>query len=373
MKKLILSLIASSIVAIGLAQAPDLVNYQGIARNASGATLNSQAIGLQLTIHADSANGAVVYQETHTPTTNQFGLFSVHIGAGTPVTGTMAGIAWGTTDHFLQVEMDENGGTTYSDMGTSQLVSVPYALYAKSSGSSTPGPTGPTGPAGSTGATGPTGPTGPSGANGATGPMGATGPTGAASTVPGPTGPTGPAGPTGPTGAASTVPGPTGPAGATGPTGAAGATGAAGPTGATGPTGTAGPTQWAHFRATNNNAGPGSLYQWGNILFNNLGGDITMLSGGSQIQINTAGLYEFKYSVLKQGMSSVARSDVYIRVNGTIVEAHMTGGSAGLTKHTGSKILNLGVGQVVDVQTGQNGNIYALNNFWSELQIVKLP
>ncbi len=164
MKKLILSLVALSIVAIGFAQAPEAVNYQGVARNASGATLNNQSVGLRFTIHQTTATGTTVYQETHNPTTNQFGLFSVQIGSGTVVSGTFSSIAWGTDAYYLEVEMDENGGTTYSAMGTSQLVSVPYALYAKTSGSSTPGPTGPTGPIG------PTGPTGATGATGATGP-----------------------------------------------------------------------------------------------------------------------------------------------------------------------------------------------------------
>ncbi len=234
------NILVYTLILVGLncfAQAPDLVNYQGIARNSSGATLNAQAIGLQLTVHADSANGAIVYQETHTPTTNQFGLFTVQIGAGTPVQGTMAGIAWGTTSHWLQVEMDENGGTAYSDMGTSQLVSVPYALYAKNSGSSTPGPTGPAGATGPTGPQGPTGATGVTGVTGATGITGPQGPTGAQ----GPTGLTGAQGPTGPTGAQG-VQGPTGPTGLTGPQGSTGLTGAQGATGTTGPVGAQGPT-----------------------------------------------------------------------------------------------------------------------------------
>ncbi len=215
--------IAMICVGLGaLAQAPDLINYQGIARNSAGAALNSQAIGLRLTIHQTSATGTTVYQETHNPTTNQFGLFTVQIGGGTVVSGTFGSISWGTDAYYLEVEMDENGGTAYSQMGTSQLVSVPYALYAKTSGSSTPGPTGPTGAASTV--PGPTGPQGPAGANGATGPQGPTGPQGVA----GANGATGPQGPTGPQGVA----------------GANGATGPAGPTGATGPlvSGTSGQT-----------------------------------------------------------------------------------------------------------------------------------
>ena len=258
------------------AQAPQAVNYQGIARDASGNPLMSQALGLELTIHQGSATGTIVYQETFSPTTNQFGLYSVSMGTGIPVTGTFSAIAWANGPYFLEIGMDITGGNSYIAAGTTQLISVPYALYAETSGSSTPGPTGATGPAGASGpsgdpgiagptgpsgangaagATGPTGaagvagPTGPSGANGAAGAAGATGPTGAAG-VAGPTGPSGAngaAGATGPTGAAG-VAGPTGPsgangaAGATGPTGAAGVAGPTGPSGANGAAGATGPT-----------------------------------------------------------------------------------------------------------------------------------
>ncbi len=167
--KRLLTITLVCLAALSFGQAPDLINYQGIARNNSGAALNAQSIGLRLTIRQTSATGTTVYQETHNPTTNQFGLFTVQIGGGTVVSGTFGSISWGTDAYYLEVEMDENGGTAYSQMGTSQLVSVPYALYAKTSGSSTPGPTGPTGPQGVTGAVGATGPQGTTGATGPTG------------------------------------------------------------------------------------------------------------------------------------------------------------------------------------------------------------
>ncbi len=197
------------------AQAPELINYQGIARNSSGAALSNQSVGLRLTIRQTTSTGVTVYQETHNPTTNQFGLFNVQIGGGTPVSGTFSSIGWGSDLYFIEVEMDENGGTAYSAMGTNQLISVPYALYAKTSGSSTPGPTGPTGPQGSAGTQGPTGPQGTAGVTGA---QGSTGPQGIA----GPTGAQGPAGPTGANGSNGAT-GPTGPQGPTGPAGSASA------------------------------------------------------------------------------------------------------------------------------------------------------
>lgn len=269
MKKLILITAIALLTGFGFAQAPQMINYQGIARNTSGTALVNQAIGLQLTIRQTTNNGAIVYQETQSDTTNQFGLFNIQIGNGTVVQGAMASIAWGSDLYYIEVEMDETGGTNYQLMGVSQLISVPYALYAETSGNA--GPQGPTGPAGATGtqgpqgttgvagpqgttgiqgpqgttgltgAQGPTGLTGAAGATGAQGPIGLTGATGAQG-IQGPTGLTGTQGPTG-------LPGPTGLTGAQGPQGIQGATGAQGPqgiqgiagiTGAQGPTGLTG-------------------------------------------------------------------------------------------------------------------------------------
>jgi len=118
------------------AQAPEAFNYQGVARNSSGAVLPNQAIGLRFTIHQGSTSGTSVYQETQAPTTNQFGLFAVAVGEGTVVSGSFSGISWGASSYYLQVEMDPTGGTNYSDVGTTQFLSVPYALYAASAGTS---------------------------------------------------------------------------------------------------------------------------------------------------------------------------------------------------------------------------------------------
>ena len=213
MKKLFLTTLASCFLFLASqAQAPEKINYQGVARDLSGNVLATQPIGLQVILHSGSGSGPVVYQETQTATTNAFGLFNLQIGAGTVQSGTFAGINWGGNSYYVEVAMDATGGTSYTSMGNQQLISVPYALYAKTAGTS--GPQGPTGPAGATGATGAAGVTGSVGATGA---AGVTGPTGVG--VAGPTGPTGVgvAGATGPTGV--------GVAGATGATGAANASG----------------------------------------------------------------------------------------------------------------------------------------------------
>jgi hypothetical protein len=110
------------------AQAPQKFNYQGVARNPSGGPLASTAIGLRLSIRNSAATGTVIYQETQTVTTNAFGLFNVAVGAGTAVTGTFPNIGWSVTPKYLQVEMDPAGGTAYTDLGATQLLSVPFAL-----------------------------------------------------------------------------------------------------------------------------------------------------------------------------------------------------------------------------------------------------
>jgi len=180
MKKIILLLaLAASISSQTMAQAPQKFNYQGIARNISGAPLASTPIGLRISVLDGSSSGPVVYQETQTATTNAYGLYNVAIGSGTVVSGTVAGINWATGDKYMKVEIDPTGGSSYVNLGTSQLLSVPYAMYAASG---TPGPAGPSGPAGPAGPSGPAGPTGATGATGAAGATGATGATGAAGT-----------------------------------------------------------------------------------------------------------------------------------------------------------------------------------------------
>jgi hypothetical protein len=229
---------AAMLIAAALqAQAPQAINYQGIARDLAGTAITNQPIGVRLSVRSGSITGTVVYQETFAVSTNQFGLYALQVGRGTVVSGTFSSIAWGTAPHFLEVEMDITGGTNYIAAGTSELISVPYALYAETAGNVTPGPTGPTG------ANGATGPTGANGANGATGATGANGTNGTNGAT-GATGATGAAGANGATGAtgANGTNGTNGVTGATGATGAAGANGATGATGANGTNGTNGAT-----------------------------------------------------------------------------------------------------------------------------------
>lgn len=116
------------------AQAPQKFKYQSVARDVSGQELISTPIGLRFSLHDQSQTGTIVYQETHVVSTNAFGLFSVNIGEGTASISTFGSVDWSTGAKFLEVEADLSGGTSYTAFGTTELMSVPYALYAQSSG-----------------------------------------------------------------------------------------------------------------------------------------------------------------------------------------------------------------------------------------------
>jgi hypothetical protein len=133
MKKMLLLIICLAIGTMVHAQAPNAIPYQGVARNAGGEVLSTQAISLRISLRDGTAGGTIVYQETHSATTTALGLFNVNIGTGTPGIGTLAAVNWGNGAKFIQVEMDPAGGTSYTDMGTTQLSSVPYALFAGNS------------------------------------------------------------------------------------------------------------------------------------------------------------------------------------------------------------------------------------------------
>jgi hypothetical protein len=303
MKKLVL-ISCLFFVSFIYTQAPQGINYQAVIRNPNGSTINNTTVALRLNILQNNATGNSVYSEKHTPLTSNIGLVNVVIGQGTIISGAFSSIDWSQGPYFIEIGVDLTGGSNFSILGTQQLMSVPYALYAETAGN--PGPQGPQGIQGAqgiqgvtgangkntlvkttnisggvicsnggyileygldynnnglldlgeinpsltkyicngingiAGATGPQGPVGLTGTTGATGPQGATGLTGPAGAT-GATGPQGPVGLTGTTGAT----GPQGPIGLTGPSGAsgpAGATGATGPQGPIGLTGLTGPS-----------------------------------------------------------------------------------------------------------------------------------
>ncbi len=134
------------------AQAPEKMSYQAVIRDASSNLISNQQVGMQVSVLQGSSSGTPVYVETHTATTNANGLVSVEVGSGSVVSGAFGTIAWGNDAYFLKTETDPSGGINYTVSGTTQLLSVPYALYAANSGNPVPGPQGPQGPPGPGGA-----------------------------------------------------------------------------------------------------------------------------------------------------------------------------------------------------------------------------
>ena len=131
MKKVYTFFFAVILTAICLAQAPRKMSYQAVIRDGNSTLVQSHAVGMRIQILQTSEFGAAVYVETHSTTTNVNGLVTLEIGSGNVVLGTFAGINWADGPYFLKTETDPEGGTNYTIKGTSQLLSVPYALYTK--------------------------------------------------------------------------------------------------------------------------------------------------------------------------------------------------------------------------------------------------
>jgi len=127
MRKLFTILVAALLTASVFAQSPEKMSYQAVIRDASNNLVANQTVGMQISILQNSAGGSSVYVETQTPTTNDNGLVSIEIGG---VTGFDT-INWANGLYFIKTEIDPTGGSTYTIIGTSQLMSVPYALHAK--------------------------------------------------------------------------------------------------------------------------------------------------------------------------------------------------------------------------------------------------
>ena len=112
-------------------QTPEKMTFQAVIRDASNALLSNQNIGMQISILQGSINGNSIYTETHNPVSNNNGLVNLEIGAGTVTSGNFSTISWSNGPFFIKTETDPNGGSSYSIIGTSQLMSVPFALHAK--------------------------------------------------------------------------------------------------------------------------------------------------------------------------------------------------------------------------------------------------
>lgn len=259
------------------AQAPDGINYQAVIRNLSGTLVANSTIAIRIQVKQTSASGTIVFQERHSVTTSAQGVVNLVIGQGTLLGGNFSTINWANGPYYASLGVSFTNGTNYLDYGSQQLMSVPYALYAKNAGNqlnqwrygntspvaalgtlgdfylnmtdgnvyykSNPttwlltgnitGPIGLTGPSGAQGIQGVPGPSGAAGTNGVQGIQGAPG-------VQGPQGIQGFAGPAGTNGAVGAT-GPTGLTGLAGSNGAQGIQGVAGPAGPVGAIGATGP------------------------------------------------------------------------------------------------------------------------------------
>ena len=329
-----------------MAQAPEGINYQAVIRNNVGDIIPSQPVGLKISILQGSSVGTAIYEESFTPTTNQFGLINVVVGQGTVLSGSFPTIDWGNGPYFVEVAADASGGTNYTVMGTQQLMSVPYALYSKYS--ENPGPQGPAGNDGADGlsayevwlsqgntgteadflnslqgADGATGPQGPAGNDGATGPQGPAGNDGAdglsafevwlsqgntgteadfLNSLQGADGATGPQGPAGNDGA-------TGPQG---PAGNDGAIGPQGPQGDPGPAGTPGNMNYAQTLGAQVSI-PSSNMDVVTVAITSNGGPIMITTFGDAV--NTGGPVVARLQVYRDG--SPIGNETWIESDGT--------------------------------------------------------
>jgi hypothetical protein len=131
MKRLIFTLAMVIITPVLMAQVPAAFSYQAVVRNNSGEIVPNQTVKFRMTLLRDSETGTPVYAETHSVTTNAFGLASLKVGMGIPESGSIDPSSWGGNAHFLKVELDPENGASFTHLGTVQLLAVPYAFHAK--------------------------------------------------------------------------------------------------------------------------------------------------------------------------------------------------------------------------------------------------
>ncbi len=138
MKTLFLLLVNLLFTSVMLLEAqnnmPQAISYQAVARDAQGRVIVEKRIGIQVEILKGSTTGTVVFSETHSPTSSKTGTVNLLIGQGIRKTGTFSSVDWGADTYYLQLSMDLNGGSNYEKVSTTQMLPVPYALYAAKAG-----------------------------------------------------------------------------------------------------------------------------------------------------------------------------------------------------------------------------------------------
>ena len=128
-------LLAACFTQAQKSQMPKAFSYQAVVRNSQGKVIAKQPVGIKVEILQGSTEGTVVYAETQTPESSQTGTVNLLIGTGTATEGTFADIDWGAATYFLRISMDVQGGSSYEVVSTTQMLPVPYALYAEKAGS----------------------------------------------------------------------------------------------------------------------------------------------------------------------------------------------------------------------------------------------
>lgn len=141
MKKIFSAAIFVLVASMLFAQIPQAFKYQAIARDAAGEVLADETISIKVILLSGSSDGVEEYNELHTVTTNSFGLINLNVGDGDYPSRSFSEIDWGNGNIYIQIEMDQHGGSNFKKMGTARLLSVPYALYAETSGDSQRGTT----------------------------------------------------------------------------------------------------------------------------------------------------------------------------------------------------------------------------------------
>ena len=131
MKKKITTLLMTIILSgIMVAQPPQAFKYQAIVRDAAGEIISNQAVNIRISIHDEIPDGYIIYQESHDGTSNQFGLITLNIGLGSQLIGQFGNINWSADSKFMEVEIEDSASGEYISLGTTELFSVPYAMYS---------------------------------------------------------------------------------------------------------------------------------------------------------------------------------------------------------------------------------------------------
>ncbi len=134
MKKLLLLLTLLANITLLFSQSPYYINYQTVIRNGEGVLQTNKEINFRFYIKQGSPEGAIVYSETQLVESNAYGICNLKIGEGIEATGALSDIDWGLGSHFLSIALDTDGLTNFIDVGATELVTVPYALYARNAG-----------------------------------------------------------------------------------------------------------------------------------------------------------------------------------------------------------------------------------------------